>query len=83
MKIIHIYYSLVLFISFNQFIFSNVDSSFAKKEIMEIEDQCLNRPYYKRAEPFYFIPALRAKLKQVGDKFSFTSRCFGTNYVFF
>ena len=60
-----------------------VDFSFAKKDIIENEDQCLRRPYWKQPEPFYFLPVIRAKLKEVGDKFSFKSRCFDKNIVIF
>ena len=60
-----------------------VDFSFAKKDIIENEDQCLRRPYWKQPEPFYFFPVIRAKLKEVGDKFSFKSRCFDKNIVIF
>ena len=62
---------------------SEPDLSFANKEIIENEDLCLRRPYHKQAEPFYFVPALRAKLLQVGDKFSFPSRCYKKNIVSF
>ena len=56
---------------------------FASKEIIENEDLCLKRPYWKTDEPFYFFPVLRAKLLKVGDKFSFSSRCFQKNIVSF
>ena len=84
MKFLHIYLSiLILFTIINQFNSSSIDLSFSKKEIIELEDTCLKRPYHKTAEPFYFVPALRAKLKEVGDKYSFPSRCFQKNIVTF
>ena len=81
-----------LFIGFTQFIIIlllsqtlsvNVDLSFGKKDVVELEDFCLNRPYHKTAEPYYFSPVLRAKLKEVGEKYSFPSRCFKKNIVSF
>lgn len=49
--------------------------------VIENEDQCLRRPNYNSDEPFYFAPAIRAKLKKVNDAFSFPSRCFKKNIV--
>ena len=61
----------------------SIDLSFSKKEPVELEDLCLRRPYHKTAEPGYFVPVLRAKLKSVGEKYSFQSRCFAKNVVSF
>ena len=72
-----------IFISINSIISIKVDLSFAKNEPIELEDVCLKRPYRETAEPYYFIPALRAKLKSVGEKYSFPSRCFKKNIVSF
>ena len=75
----------IFFLSINQ-IFSdniNVDLTFAKYEPIELEDLCLKRPYHKTAEPYYFIPVIRSKLKDVGEKYSFPSRCFKKNIVIF
>ena len=49
--------------------------------VIENEDQCLRRPNYNSDEPFYFAPAIRAKLKKLNDAFSFPSRCFKKNIV--
>ena len=82
MKISFIYLSLFLLFSFlNQSISVTLDLSFSKKEPVEVEDQCLRRPYHKTAEPYYFIPVLRAKLKEIGESFSFPSRCFKKNVI--
>ena len=82
-----IYFSLfILFISIisiNKSFSSTIGLSFAKREPIENEDLCLKRPYPTRAEPYYFIPVLRAKLKDVGEKYSFPSRCFKKNIVSF
>ena len=75
--------SFVLLISLNVIIASKVDLSFSKKEPIEVEDVCLRRPYHKTAEPYYFVPVIRAKLKEVGDKYSFPSRCFKKNIILF
>ena len=83
MKIVTFLSIFILFLSINQMIAVNVDLSFAKKEPIELEDLCLRRPYRKTSEPYYFIPALRAKLKEVRDKYSFPSRCFQKNIVSF
>jgi hypothetical protein len=83
MKLFHIYSILIIFISISQLLSSNIDLSFSKKEPIELEDKCLKRAYHKTGEPFYFFPVLSAKLKEVGDKYSFPSRCFGKNIVFF
>ena len=74
---------LILFFFLVPIICTEPDFSFASKEIIENDDLCLKRPYWKTAEPFYFFPVLRAKLYQVGDKFSFPSRCFKKNIVSF
>ena len=74
---------LIILLYLNPIISDIPDLSFANKEIIENDDLCLKRPYHKRAEPFYFFPALRAKLYEVGDKFSFPSRCFKKNIVHF
>ena len=76
------FYSLLLILlSINIIISVEVDLSFGKNEPKELEDLCLRRPYHKTAEPYYFIPALRAKLKDVGEKYAFPSRCFKRNVV--
>ena len=72
-------YILVLYI--NQIKTEYVDLSFSKQEPIEVEDLCLRRPYHKTAEPYYFIPVLRSKLKEVGEKYSFPSRCFKKNII--
>ena len=74
---------LITFLFLVQIFTEEADFSFAKKEIIENEDVCLRRPYWKRAEPLYCFPIVRAKLKEVGDKFSFKSRCFDKNIVIF
>jgi hypothetical protein len=84
MRSLLIYLSFVILIlSENQIVSVSVDLSFSKKEPVELEDLCLKRPYHNRVEPYYFVPILRAKLKEVGDKFSFPSRCFKKNIVYF
>jgi len=76
------FYSLLLiFLSINIIISVEVDLSFGKNEPEELEDLCLRRPYHKTAEPYYFFPVLRAKLKDVGEKYAFPSRCFKRNVV--
>ena len=72
---------LIIFLLFNYRLTAEIDFSFDKKEIIENEDLCIRRPYWRTAEPFYFIPVLRAKMFEVGDKFSFSSRCFSKNIV--
>ena len=74
-------YILVLYI--NQIKTEYVDLSFSKQEPIEVEDLCLRRPYHKTAEPYYFIPVLRSKLKEVGEKYSFPSRCFKKNIIIY
>ena len=76
-------YLLITFLFLSPIFAHDIDLSFAKKEIIENEDLCLRRPYHNRAEPLYFFPVVRAKLKEVGDKFSFKSRCFDKNIVTF
>jgi hypothetical protein len=80
---INLFSLLIILLYLNPIISDIPDLSFANKEIIENDDLCLKRPYHKRAEPFYFFPALRAKLYEVGDKFSFPSRCFKKNIVHF
>ena len=83
MKIPNFIFSfLILLISLN-IISASSDLTFAKKEPKELEDLCLRRPYAKQAEPWYWAPILRAKLKSVGEKYSFPSRCFAKNVVAF
>ena len=78
-----IIFSLIILLYLIQINLSEPDLSFAKKEIIENKDLCLKRPYHKQAEPFYFIPVLRARLLKRGDKFSFPSRCYKKNIVSF
>jgi hypothetical protein len=74
---------ILIILSLNQIISVKVELSFAKNEPIEMENLCLKRPYYKTAEPYYFIPVIRAKLYKVGEKYSFSSRCFKKNIVSF
>ena len=74
---------LIILLSENKIISVSVDISLSKKEPTELEDLCLRRPYHKTAEPWYFVPMFRAKLKEVGEKYSFPSRCFKKNIVSF
>ena len=75
---------LILLISLSQIISSiPKDLNFAKSAPVELEDLCLRRPYHKQAEPWYWAPVFRAKLKTVGEKYSFSSRCFEKNIVSF
>ena len=84
MKSSLIYFSLFfLFLSINKSVSTNIDLSFGNGEPIENEDLCLKRPYPARPEPYHFIPVIRAKLKDVGEKYSFPSRCFKKNIVFF
>ena len=78
-----IIFSIIILLYLIQINLSEPDLSFAKKEIIENKDLCLKRPYHKQAEPFYFIPVLRARLLKRGDKFSFPSRCYKKNIVSF
>ena len=82
-SLLKFYPLLILILFLVPILCSEPDFSFASKEIIENDDLCLKRPYWKTAEPFYFLPVLRAKLYQVGDKFSFPSRCFKKNIVSF
>ena len=75
--------SIIIILSITSIFSISPDLSFANKAIIENEDLCLKRPYHNTAEPFYFFPVLRAKLLQVGDKFSFPSRCYKKNIVSF
>ena len=76
------FYSLFLiFLPINIIISVEVNLSFGKNEPKELEDLCLRRPYHKTAEPFYFFPVIRAKLKDFGEKYAFPSRCFKRNVV--
>jgi len=74
---------LIILLSESTIISVSVDISLPKKEPIELEDLCLRRPYHKTAEPWYWVPMFRAKLKQVGEKYSFPSRCFKKNIVSF
>jgi hypothetical protein len=75
---------LIFVISLSQiFSLDSMDLTFSKNEPVELEDLCLRRPYYWTAEPGYFVPILRAKMKAVGEKYSFSSRCFAKNIVSF
>ena len=75
---------LILLVSLSQIISSiPKDLNFAKSAPVELEDLCLRRPYHKQAEPWYWAPVFRAKLKTVGEKYSFSSRCFEKNIVSF
>ena len=74
---------LIILISQNQILSDSVDLSFARKAPIELEDLCLRRPYHKTAEPWYWAPVFRAKMKTVGEKYSFSSRCFEKNTVAF
>ena len=82
MKILNIILSILILLISDSLSVS-IDLSFSKKEPVELEDLCLRRPYHKTAEPGYFVPVLRAKLKSVGEKYSFQSRCFAKNVVSF
>ena len=53
---------LIILLYLNPIISDIPDLSFANKEIIENDDLCLKRPYHKRAEPFYFFPALHYHL---------------------
>ena len=84
MKFLTMFFSfLIILISQNQILSDSVDLSFARKAPVELEDLCLRRPYHKTAEPWYWAPVFRAKLKTVGEKYSFSSRCFEKNTVAF
>ena len=82
MKLSFFFFIFLLLFSFIiQSIAINNNIPLSKKEPVEVEDQCLRRPYHKTAEPYYFIPVLRAKLKEIGESFSFPSRCFKKNVI--
>ena len=84
MKFLTMFFSfLIILISQNQILSDPVDLSFARKAPVELEDLCLRRPYHKTAEPWYWAPVFRAKMKTVGEKYSFSSRCFEKNTVAF
>ena len=84
MKVLNIIFSLlILLISQNEILSVTIDLDLSKKEPVELEDLCLRRPYHKTAEPWYWGPMLRAKMKTVGEKYSFPSRCFAKNVVAF
>ena len=84
MKFLTMFFSfLIILISQNQILSDSVDLSFARKAPIELEDLCLRRPYHKTAEPWYWAPVFRAKMKTVGEKYSFSSRCFEKNTVAF
>ena len=74
---------LILLITQSQVLSSLEDLTVPKSEPIELEDLCLRRPYPKTAEPWYFAPVFRAKMKTVGEKYSFGSRCFTKNIVAF
>ena len=59
----------------------SIEIEFSKKEPIHVEDACQKRPYVYSPEPLYFIPAQRAKLFDVGEQYSFSSRCFANNLV--
>ena len=82
MKILNIILLILILLISDSFSVS-IDLNFSKKEPVELEDLCLRRPYHKTAEPWYWAPVLRAKLKSVGEKYSFQSRCFAKNVVSF
>ena len=83
MKFLHLSFSLLILLISLNIISASVDLTFAKKEPKELEDLCLRRPYPRQAEPWYWAPMFRAKLKSVGEKYSFPSRCFAKNIVGF
>ena len=84
MKVLNIIFSLlILLISQKEILSVTIDLNFSKKEPVELEDLCLRRPYHKTAEPWYWAPMFRAKMKTVGEKYSFASRCFDKNVVAF
>ena len=75
---------LILLITLSQIISSPLnDFSFTKSQPKEVEDLCLRRPYPKSSEPWYWAPVFRAKMKKVGEKYLFKSRCFDKNIVAF
>ena len=74
---------LIILLSQSEILSSQLDLSFAKSEPIQLEDLCLRRPYHKTAEPWYFAPVFRTKMKKVGEKYSFSSRCFEKNIVAF
>lgn len=78
-----ILYLLIFIVILSNNIIISIDLSFGKKEPVELEDLCLRRPYHKTDEPWYFVPMFRAKLKEVGEKYYFPSRCFKKNIVSF
>ena len=84
MKYFYTFFSLlILLLSNSQILSVDIDLSFSKSAPVELEDLCLKRPYHKTAEPWYFVPMFRAKMKTVGEKYSFSSRCFAKNIVSF
>ena len=84
MKVLNIIFSLLILLIFQKEILSvTIDLNFSKKEPVELEDLCLRRPYHKTAEPWYWAPMFRAKMKTVREKYSFASRCFAKNVVAF
>ena len=84
MKVLNIIFSpLIILISQEEILSVTIDLNLSKKEPVELEDLCLRRPYHKTAEPWYFAPMFRAKMKTVGEKYSFASRCFAKNVVAF
>ena len=59
----------------------SIEIRFNKKQPVHNPDLCQNRPYVYSPEPLYFIPVQRAKLFDVGEQYSFESRCFSNNIV--
>ena len=74
---------LIILLSYSSVISISIDLKFGKSDPIENEDLCLRRPYHKTAEPWYWAPVFRAKMKKVGEKYSFKSRCFEKNIVAF
>ena len=60
---------------------TSVEVGLSKTEPIQNSDLCDNLPYRYAPEVFYFVPVLRAKLFKVGEKYSFSSRCFLQNIV--
>ena len=76
MKFRHLSFSLLILLISLNIISASVDLTFAKREPKELEDLCLRRPYPRQAEPWYWAPMFRAKLKSVGEKYSFPSNVY-------
>ena len=71
----------VFILSQNLITSSSVEIDFSKTEPIQNPDLCDNLPYRYAPEAFYFVPVLRAKLYKVGEKYSFSSRCFQQNII--